>query len=177
MKASGSQKQTSTLKENEKDVTKQVLDWVSYDPEITLLRFNTTGIPDKSVKGGLRKNPVAGAPDFIGVYMMAKIPISFYFEIKSPTGKQRDAQKKFEQAVKVQGHHYFIIRSAQDAEEAIRKIHKQHRGRIGWAFLGIKDPYSTTWLSRETRGKKTPVPKVLPTDPKNEASSLEDRIS
>jgi len=118
VKVLGTKKQTSTLKENEKDVTKQVLDWVSYHPEITLLRFNTTGIPDKNVKGGLRKNPIAGAPDFIGVYMMAKIPISFYFEIKSPTGKQRDAQKSSNRQSKSKG----TTTSSSDLHKTLKRL-------------------------------------------------------
>ncbi len=150
-KESPHKKQLKKSNITEKQVTEEIKSWNKSHPEITLIRFNTTGIPNG--KDGFRTNSLKGAPDFIGVYMMAKIPVTFYFEIKSPTGTQRESQKKFEEASKKLGHHYFIIRSAQEAEDAIAKIHRTHSQKIGWSFLGIQDPYGQKNLSRTDLGK------------------------
>ena len=45
--------------------------------------MQVTGIPDG--KGGFRTNNEKGAPDFLGVYLLAKIPVLFAIEIKSTT--------------------------------------------------------------------------------------------
>ena len=151
---------------NEKQITEIIKEWSKSHKEITLIRFNTTGIPDG--KGGFRKNSLAGAPDFIGIYMMADMPVSFFFEIKSPKGKQSDSQKKFEEASKKLGHHYYIIRSAQEAEDAIAEIHNKHRRKISWSFLGLKDAFSAKWLDRRLRrssDESATLSKALSDDP------------
>ena len=161
---------------NEKQITEIIKEWSKSHKEITLIRFNTTGIPDG--KGGFRKNSLKGAPDFIGIYMMADMPVSFFFEIKSPKGKQSESPKKFEEASKKLGHHYYVIRSAQEAEDAIAEIHNQHRRKISWSFLGLKDVFSSQWLDRRLRRSSdefTPLSKALSDDPKNETPTTKAR--
>ena len=133
------QEQKPKKKLNEKDVTKQVLDWAAVRGEsVRLFRMQTTGIPDG--KGGFRFNSEKGAPDFIGVYLMAKIPVLFAFEIKSPTGRQSESQKKWQEKAEGFGIQYFIIKSWEDAESATTKIHNQHRQKISWSYLGPQFP-------------------------------------
>ena len=119
-------------------MTKDVQEWAELRKEsVRLFRMQTTGIPDRSAKGGFRKNNEKGSPDFIGAYLLCKIPVLFAFEIKSPTGKPpSEAQVKWQRRAEGFGINYFIIKSWQDAEEAVQKIHKKHRRKIAWSFLG-----------------------------------------
>lgn len=137
MKSTNKTEQLSKQKKklNEKDVTKDVQDWAELRKEsVRLFRMQTTGIPDG--KGGFRLNNEKGSPDFIGAYLLCKIPVLFAFEIKSPSGKQSDSQRKWQKRAEGFGINYFIIKSWQEAEAAIQKIHKKHRRKIAWTFLG-----------------------------------------
>ena len=138
--------------------------------------MQTTGIPDG--KGGFRTNREKGAPDFIGTYLMANIPIMFAFEIKSPTGKQSGTQKAWQDRVEGFGISYFVIKSWEEAESAIQKLHSKHRRKIAWGFLGPKYSEHGTldkklWANfRSSSGevkktvRKSPIP-----SPKNEKQS------
>ena len=158
---------------SEKEVTKGVLQWAGLRAKtVRLFRMQTTGIPDG--KGGFRTNNEKGAPDFIGAYLMAKIPVLFAFEIKSPTGKQSEAQKNWQKRAEEFGIHYFIIKSWEEAESAIEKIHKKHRRKIAYSFLGPAFPEHkglekklwTELKSSTGEVKRTVKPSTIP-DPKN----------
>ena len=158
---------------SEKEVTKGVLQWAGLRAKtVRLFRMQTTGIPDG--KGGFRTNNEKGAPDFIGAYLMAKIPVLFAFEIKSPTGKQSEAQKNWQKRAEEFGIHYFIIKSWEEAESAIEKIHKKHRRKIAYSFLGPAFPEHkglekklwTELKSSTGEVKRTVKPSNIP-DPKN----------
>ena len=144
--------------------------------------MQTTGIPDG--KGGFRTNQEKGAADFLGVYLLAKIPILFAFEIKSPTGKQSGTQKAWQERAEEFGINYFIIHSFEEAESAIQKLHKRHRGKIAWGFLGQNYPEHITldkklWANfRDSSGevKKTVRESSVP-DPKNKKQSDKVRDS
>ena len=134
--------------------------------------MQTTGIPDG--KGGFRTNNEKGAPDFIGAYLMAAIPVLFAFEIKSPTGKQSESQKNWQKRAEGFGVDYFVIKSWEDAESSIQKLHKKHRRTISWGFLGNKVQEhkgldKELWGNfKNSRGqvKKTVTSSNIP-DPKN----------
>tara|TARA_Y100000593_G_scaffold1799_1_gene3573 strand:+ start:124 stop:657 length:534 start_codon:yes stop_codon:yes gene_type:complete len=158
---------------NEKDVTKDVLQWAGLRGKtVRLFRMQTTGIPDG--KGGFRTNNEKGSPDFIGAYQMAKIPVLFAFEIKSPTGKQSDSQKNWQKRAEGFGINYFIIKSWEEAESAIQKIHKKHARKISYSFLGPAYPEHvelekdlwTELKSSTGEVKRTTRPSTIP-DPKN----------
>ena len=158
---------------NEKQVTKDIQQWAAVRSKtVRLFRMQTTGIPDG--KGGFRTNSEKGAPDFLGVYLLAKIPVLFAFEIKSPTGKQSGTQKAWQERAEEFGINYFIIHSWDEAESAIQKLHKRHRRKIAWGFLGPKYPEHETldkklWANfKSSTGetKKTVRGSVIP-DPKN----------
>jgi hypothetical protein len=133
--------------------------------------MQTTGIPDG--KGGFRTNNEQGAPDFLGVYLLAKIPVLFAFEIKSPTGKQSGTQKDWQKRAEDFGINYFIIHSWTEAESAIQRLHKRHRGKIAWGFIAPAFPEHTTldkklWanfkdstgeVKKTTRASSVPSPK------------------
>ena len=158
---------------NEKQVTKDVQDWARVRTKtVRLFRIQTTGIPDG--KGGFRTNNEKGSPDFLGCYLLAKIPILFAFEIKSPTGKQSDSQKNWQKQAESFGINYYVIKSWEEAESAIQKIHAKHRRKISWGFLGQSYPehrhlVNNLWTDlKDSTGKtkKTVKPSSIP-DPKN----------
>tara|TARA_R100000750_G_scaffold46777_1_gene31703 strand:- start:25 stop:363 length:339 start_codon:yes stop_codon:yes gene_type:complete len=111
--------------------------------------MQTTGIPDG--KGGFRTNSEKGAADFLGVYLLAKIPVLFAFEIKSPQGKQSGTQKAWQARAEEFGINYFIIHSWDEAESAIQKLHKRHRRKM----LGdsLDQDIQNTNPRQETLGK------------------------
>ena len=128
---------------NEKQVTKDVQDWAKVRAKtVRLFRIQTTGIPDG--KGGFRTNREKGAPDFLGVYLLAQIPVLFAFELKSPTGKQSGTQKTWQARAEEFGISYFLIHSWEEAESAVQKLHKKHRRKIAWGFLGPSYPEHIT---------------------------------
>jgi len=168
---------------SEKDVTKDVQQWAALRSKtVRLFRMQTTGIPDG--KGGFRTNSEKGAADFLGVYLLAKIPVLFAFEIKSPTGKQSGTQKAWQKRAEEFGINYFIIKSFEEAESAIQRLHKKHRGKIAWGFLGPKFPEHVTldkklWGNfKDSSGetKKTTRASAVP-DPKNKKQSDKVRDS
>ena len=157
---------------NEKQVTKDIQQWAKVRSKtVRLFRMQVTGIPDG--KGGFRTNNEKGAPDFLGVYLLAKIPILFAFEIKSPTGKQSGTQKDWQKRAEEFGINYFLIHSFEEAESAIQKLHKRHRRKIAWGFLGPSFPEHITldkklWgnfksssgeVKKTVRGSSVPDPK------------------
>lgn len=46
----------------------------------------------------------------------------WWLEVKTPTGKQSDAQREFEIEVGTQGHKYFVVRSIEDVETALNSL-------------------------------------------------------
>ena len=60
----------------------------------------------------------AGAADFMGFYAGR----CFFLEVKIPTGTQSKAQKAFQEKCKEQGVPYEIVRSTEEAENAVRAI-------------------------------------------------------
>jgi len=44
-----------------------------------------------------------------------------YLEVKTATGKQRDAQEAFEATCKANGHYYSIVRSVDDVKVLLSK--------------------------------------------------------
>ena len=131
------QQKKAQLKLKESHITKLIKDWAYkvHPKDITLIRNNTTGIPDG--RGSLRKNPDSGHPDFHVIYHLAGIPITLFFEIKSPSGKVSDLQKKWHKTFDKRGIRTFVIRGVQDAENALLQIEKEFQSHIAFSYLGI----------------------------------------
>lgn len=83
---------------------------------------NPTGGYFDTARKAFRKqvSPYAinGAPDYIAVIYGVFIG----FEVKSPTGRQSDSQKAFEDALRTAGGMYFIIKSLEDLIIALQQI-------------------------------------------------------
>lgn len=44
----------------------------------------------------------------------------YWFEVKTEDGKQSDLQKSFQAQVEAEGHRYFVVRSIEDVEAALK---------------------------------------------------------
>lgn len=100
----------------EKAIQSAILIAVSSLPDILVWRNNTgsTKIPNGQwIKFGL-----VGSPDILGCYRGRFIGI----EVKTPTGKQSDAQRNFQRALEKAGGVYVLARSVDDALNALGAI-------------------------------------------------------
>jgi hypothetical protein len=82
------------------------------DPELCLWRNNVGQSTDQHTRRTIRfgvGNP--GGSDLIGVFRGRFLAV----EIKTPTGRQRDDQKLFQQLVERKGGTYVILRSVDEA--------------------------------------------------------------
>ena len=133
----GKPQEKAQLKLKESDITKQLKDWAYkiHPRDVTLIRNNTTGIPNG--RGSLRKNPDSGHPDYHVIYHLAGIPITLFFEVKAPDGRVQAHQKKWHETFEKRGVRTFIIKSIEDAEDALTEVEKQFQSHINYSFLGI----------------------------------------
>lgn len=76
-------------------------------------RNNTGSLPSRT--GRVVKFGLVGSPDIIGCYRGRFVGI----EVKSSTGKQREAQINFQRAFERSGGLYILARSASDAIAAL----------------------------------------------------------
>lgn len=83
---------------------------------------NDTGVAYRDDSFGRRTYiayGVKGSGDIYGFVTGGRI---IYFEVKSGNATQQENQKRFEAMVKKFGGHYFVIRSASEALEAVYKV-------------------------------------------------------
>lgn len=96
-------------------------------PELVLWRNSCGFDAGARVRYGIG-NP--GGADLIGCYRGRFIAI----EIKTPTGRQTDEQKQFEQLVTARGGVYAVIRSVDEAKawaEGMRELDHAHTRSVG----------------------------------------------
>jgi hypothetical protein len=71
-----------------------------------------------------------GAPIAIGVPGMSDLTLyanggkTIFIEVKTLTGKQREQQKRFQEAVENLGYEYLILRSIEEAENLCLRLRK-----------------------------------------------------
>ena len=51
-----------------------------------------------------------------------KIPVNVWLEVKIPTGRLSMSQGLFREAVKSVGCHYYVVRSIEDVEKALKEV-------------------------------------------------------
>lgn len=80
------------------------------------------GVYDSAIESFRNRGRFAikGVSDIIAVYK----GITFYLEVKSEKGKQSKHQKAFQMAIERNGALYFIVRSIEDAKDAIKSVYK-----------------------------------------------------
>lgn len=66
--------------------------------------------------------PIKLAPaGFSDILLIGENGSVFFIECKTLTGKQRDAQKRFQAAVEKLGHKYYVCRSVEDVNKIFKK--------------------------------------------------------
>lgn len=92
-------------------------------PDVILWRNNVGVLQDNGryVRFGL----APGSADLIGIFTPdLRNPVGVFIaaEIKTPTGRQTDEQKRWEQLVTSKGAAYAVLRSVQDARAWIARL-------------------------------------------------------
>lgn len=91
-----------------------------------LLRLGTMrGVRVFRMNSGKARDPTTGQVVTFGVQGMADILACVrdryaWLEVKTPTGRQSEPQRKFETAIESIGGVYRVVRSADEAEEVVR---------------------------------------------------------
>ena len=85
-------------------------------PGLLCWRNNTGALPDKA--GRVIRYGLVGSPDILVCYRGRFVGI----EVKTATGKQREAQVNFQRALERSGGLYVVARSVSDAVSAIEAI-------------------------------------------------------
>lgn len=98
-------------------------------PDVFLVRNNVGVLQDKEgryVRYGLGP----GSADLVGIFTCEDgRGLYVEAEIKTPTGKQSDEQKRREQLIKRKGGIYVVLRSVDDAKRWIQDLRAKHRGQ------------------------------------------------
>ena len=107
----------------ESQIQKEILHWLSLQPKDQMFSWRMyTGpiVRGNPLKGKtfFTPNPCPGLPDIIVIIKGRCVGL----EIKQPKGRQSTEQKTFEQAIKKAGGFYFLIRSLDEAIQAIDSI-------------------------------------------------------
>ena len=101
---------------NEAVIQAEILLAIGRLPGSMFWRSNTGALPDKT--GRVIRFGLVGSPDILGCYMGRFVGI----EVKTKTGKQRDAQVNFQRAFERAGGVYVLARSPDDALNALRDL-------------------------------------------------------
>lgn len=101
---------------NENIVQSDILLAIGRVPGMIAWRNNTGALPDKS--GRVVRYGLLGSPDILACYRGRFVGI----EVKSRTGKQREAQVNFQRAFERAGGTYVLARSVDDVLTAIQAI-------------------------------------------------------
>ena len=117
----------------EKQIESLICTWLNYQPGVFAFKVNTTGVYDpirKIFRKNKNKHLRLGTADLICAINIEGIPIFAAFEIKVPKGKQSQNQREFEIACKKANGYYFILRSIEDAEMALKDIYEEVKKKI-----------------------------------------------
>ena len=114
------------LKETEAGIQKAILQYGAITEGVSMFRMNVMGIPIHGQPGKYRPAAEKGIADIYVQLMVWGIPVSCWLEVKAKKGKQQASQKEFEQRVE----NYFVVRSVDDAADAILKVRMKVLDRL-----------------------------------------------
>ena len=106
----------------EKHIQKAILEWGLYN-RILMHRINVIGTPYQ--KDGItyyRPATNSGMADIICTHVVEKIPVNVWLEVKSAKGKMSSSQIAFRDTVRKHRGHYYVVRSIEDVENALREV-------------------------------------------------------
>lgn len=102
------------MNKTESQILKEIHDWINSQGFICWRNHVFNG----RVKGGYLRTGIPGLSDLTVMLQDCHL----YIEVKTATGKQRDAQEAFEVSCKANGHCYIIARCIGDVREKMKEI-------------------------------------------------------
>ena len=106
----------------EKHIQKAILDWGLCN-RILMHRINVIGTPYQ--KDGItyyRPATNSGMADVLCTHVVERIPVNVWLEVKSAKGKMSSSQIAFRDTVRKHRGHYYVVRSIEDVEDALREV-------------------------------------------------------
>ena len=109
------------MKETEAQIQKAIMQWGQYK-KVLKHRINVIGTPLH--KDGLtvyRPSTNKGMADIHATIIVEGIPVSVWLEVKTKKGKLSANQKAFQESIEAAGGFYYVVKSIDDVELAIRQ--------------------------------------------------------
>lgn len=118
----------------EGQIKSQICDYLSLRRDVFFWVQESQGTFD-SKRGVFRKKnskyQMNGIPDILCMVKVGTLPPIFVgLEVKSAKGSQTESQKQFEKTYKAFGGIYFVVRSPEETQEALKKAITQIKGQI-----------------------------------------------
>ena len=115
-------KDAVTQKETEAQIQKAILQWGGYK-RILMHRINVIGTPiHKPGKTVYRPSTNKGMADIHATLLVGDIPVSVWLEVKTAKGRISENQKIFSDTVTAAKGFYYVVRSIDDVETALRDV-------------------------------------------------------
>ena len=110
------------VKETEAQIQKAILQWGGYK-RILMHRINVIGTPlHKAGKTIYRPSTNKGMADIHATVLVGDIPVSVWLEVKTAKGRLSENQKIFRDTVTAAKGFYYVVRSIDDVETALRDV-------------------------------------------------------
>ena len=110
------------MKETEAQIQKAILQWGGYK-RILMHRINVIGTPlHKAGKTIYRPSTNKGMADIHATVLVGDIPVSVWLEVKTAKGRISENQKIFSDTVTAAKGFYYVVRSIDDVEDALRDV-------------------------------------------------------
>jgi hypothetical protein len=110
------------MKETEAQIQKAILQWGGYK-RILMHRINVIGTPiHKPGKTVYRPSTNKGMADIHATVLVGDIPVSVWLEVKTAKGRISENQKLFSDTVTAAKGFYYVVRSIDDVETALRDV-------------------------------------------------------
>ena len=109
------------MKETEAQIQKAIMQWGQYK-KVLMHRINVIGTPLH--KDGLtvyRPSTNKGMADIHATIIVEGIPVSVWLEVKTKKVKLSANQKAFQESIEAAGGFYYVVKSIDDVELAIRQ--------------------------------------------------------
>ena len=106
------------MKQTESQIQKAILSWGLYK-KILMHRINVIGVPTQD---GFRPSSNVGMADILCTYVVQKIPVTIWLEVKTAKGKMSSNQIAFRDNVIRHKGHYYVVRSIEDVESALKEV-------------------------------------------------------
>ncbi|MBF0350940.1 MAG: VRR-NUC domain-containing protein [SAR324 cluster bacterium] len=105
------------VKVSESNAQKAIIQWLGCHRGVFAFRVNNMGVPLwTNGEKRFRHAPDLGLPDIICCYQGRMICL----EVKSSTGKQSKHQLEFQRKVEWAGCEYYVVRSIEDVDQALK---------------------------------------------------------